>query len=869
MSNTTKTTIGVGVEDRASAALKILSQNIKGVDSSVEKLKGSMGKLSPVFSQLSSVASTVGLAALGKSAIDSAANIGRLSQQLGISTETLSTYKYIAEQSNIPFEVLSKTLGGIVKRVGDASKGTGEATAVLQELGLNAKRLSQQAPEQQFLAIADAMKKVKNPTDAVRMAMKLAGEEGAKPFLTVIKDGAAGIQAFSKDAKDAGAIITTAMSQKAIEAQQSIARLKAELMGVVTALAIDFIPLLQQTVSKLSSLVEKYKELDPQSKNFLNTTVAMGIAIPIVISVISNFVNVVKGAGVAFVAIKAFLSGGGLVAGLTNPVTATILAVAAAIGILLVAINKVNANKIKIQVEKDAAASEALGTYALTNMGQPSGNKQLDAVVDGMKRTRNDIRTLEKSSSDQVRQAASKHLGLESLFTYKADEAGRMIKEFKDDTTLIGELGNHYVKEQAELVAKTYTPEFLVNLTKMNEDLSAAGMSTVSIYETIANETTGVLETSLKDKKSVMSQMIASQDALDAKLADKPSQLFLDGVNELNDAILKYGNGVVEVINPMNQWIDAQGKIHSEMKSETALLVEYNEAWKRLKKTYEDANSAKAAAIAADAKMFGVPTTQGAYDSNGVWNKNAPRNPADIATDTASARNAITPIGPYGQEVKGATADELSKIAEWQKTIEGQFYTIAGAGQSAASLIAESFMSMADGVSGVLGDTIGTYFDNIMKKGEDTKIMVGDAFREMAVGMVKNLATVVIKMLLVNLIAKALGFSVGKIPIGAITGNMTLAGKAAGGDVNMGQPYIVGEKGQELFIPNTAGRIIPNNKLGSKTSTTHVQNHITVAVEGVSIDSPLVLRRVAEKLNDELIKVRSTYYDSRVAVAAA
>ena len=34
-----------------------------------------------------------------------------------------------------------------------------------------------------------------------------------------------------------------------------------------------------------------------------------------------------------------------------------------------------------------------------------------------------------------------------------------------------------------------------------------------------------------------------------------------------------------------------------------------------------------------------------------------------------------------------------------------------------------------------------------------------------------------------------------------------------GGQVSQGKPFIVGEKGAELFVPNQSGNIVPNNKL--------------------------------------------------------
>ena len=39
--------------------------------------------------------------------------------------------------------------------------------------------------------------------------------------------------------------------------------------------------------------------------------------------------------------------------------------------------------------------------------------------------------------------------------------------------------------------------------------------------------------------------------------------------------------------------------------------------------------------------------------------------------------------------------------------------------------------------------------------------------------------------------------------------------RASGGPVSSGSPYVVGEKGPELFVPNSSGSIIPNSKMGS------------------------------------------------------
>jgi hypothetical protein len=68
-------------------------------------------------------------------------------------------------------------------------------------------------------------------------------------------------------------------------------------------------------------------------------------------------------------------------------------------------------------------------------------------------------------------------------------------------------------------------------------------------------------------------------------------------------------------------------------------------------------------------------------------------------------------------------------------------------------------------------------------------------------------------------------------------------GRAMGGPVNAGTNYIVGERGPELFMPNTSGTIIPNNKLGGGSGTT-----INLTVNG-AIDAEGTARTIIDVLN--------------------
>jgi hypothetical protein len=62
----------------------------------------------------------------------------------------------------------------------------------------------------------------------------------------------------------------------------------------------------------------------------------------------------------------------------------------------------------------------------------------------------------------------------------------------------------------------------------------------------------------------------------------------------------------------------------------------------------------------------------------------------------------------------------------------------------------------------------------------------------------------------------------------------SIFGFAGGGDPPVNKPSIVGEKGPELFVPKTAGTIIPN---GGSTGTVnnYITNNNVSAIDGQSV----------------------------------
>lgn len=94
-----------------------------------------------------------------------------------------------------------------------------------------------------------------------------------------------------------------------------------------------------------------------------------------------------------------------------------------------------------------------------------------------------------------------------------------------------------------------------------------------------------------------------------------------------------------------------------------------------------------------------------------------------------------------------------------------------------------------------------------------------DAFRNLGLQVVRSVTDMIIKMTILAPIAKALqdilsGLG-GGIPLlgGLPIGQGGIGARAGGGPVQAGMPYIIGENGPELMVPQSPGMVLPNDAL--------------------------------------------------------
>lgn len=208
-----------------------------------------------------------------------------------------------------------------------------------------------------------------------------------------------------------------------------------------------------------------------------------------------------------------------------------------------------------------------------------------------------------------------------------------------------------------------------------------------------------------------------------------------------------------------------------------------------------------------------------------------------------------------GQEDSEAYRDAKEKLEDWNNTLEhgpGYLQTLndkldeniekidkaADEHEAAANRIILSYAQQvlaADGLTQAeaeallqTGEDMGLYAEGTVEKAQEAMTKAQD----LANAISQNIADTALDAKDIisglrdeidGLHDKTVNITVNTITTGGSTVNIPqqnqMEAQATGGPVMGNTPYLVGEKGPEVFVPNGSGTVIPNNQLGSGSAT--------------------------------------------------
>lgn len=232
-------------KNKSVRSLKALKRSFSNVGKGVRRLHGA----------LIGIAAAGGIGLLIKRSIEAGDALAKTADKLGLTTEALAGLQHAGELTGIAVNTTNMAIQRMVRRLAEAAQGMGEAQGALKELGLDAQELADLTPDEAFIKIAGAMKKVRSEADKVRLSFKLFDSEGVA-LKNTLALGEAGLRAAAVEARELGIAISRVDAAKLEDANDAILKMKQSFSGLVTQLAIKLAPIIKE-VTDLMTLFAK------------------------------------------------------------------------------------------------------------------------------------------------------------------------------------------------------------------------------------------------------------------------------------------------------------------------------------------------------------------------------------------------------------------------------------------------------------------------------------------------------------------------------------------------------------------------------------------------------------------------------------
>jgi hypothetical protein len=234
-------------------------------NASLAKVQAAVGGLSSGYATAIRAAGafgiTLGVAGLvtyAKHVMDTVGGLGELSEQLGLSTDSLQIYEYHAVQAGIKQEEFRNVIQKFTRTIGEAAAGDDKAVKSFNDLGVVFVDVTGKARETDAILV-DVAKKIsemEDPTARAAAVVEFFGRSGQKLLPTLSALAENGFPALADAAKNAGAVVDKELIDRFDKASDAFARwgkrivvFSAEMIGAIADIADKTPSLLDKAIA--------------------------------------------------------------------------------------------------------------------------------------------------------------------------------------------------------------------------------------------------------------------------------------------------------------------------------------------------------------------------------------------------------------------------------------------------------------------------------------------------------------------------------------------------------------------------------------------------------------------------------------------
>lgn len=182
--------------------------------------------------------------------------INTLSAQTGLSTETLQEYKYMEDLIDVSTDTLTGSMAKLIRNMANAQKGTGDAAAAFEALGISVTDSNGELRNNQdvFNEAIDALGRMENETQRDAYAMQIFGKS-AQDLNPLITAGSEKIAALAQEAHDMGYVLDSETLDSLNDTQDALDRLSKVAEGAKNSIVAGLGPVVSSVFEPLAGAV--------------------------------------------------------------------------------------------------------------------------------------------------------------------------------------------------------------------------------------------------------------------------------------------------------------------------------------------------------------------------------------------------------------------------------------------------------------------------------------------------------------------------------------------------------------------------------------------------------------------------------------
>lgn len=229
----------------------------KGLQKAESAISGFVSTAKKLFGGLAVATTLWKVNAAIKGVIDSAAEMSKISEMVGISMDKFAGLAEAADQMGVSVESLAKATKFLSKNMVEAAQGTGDVRAVFESLNVAFEKMPGVIADtdQVFLQLAERFSAMEDGAGKTAIALKFFGRSGLE-MIPVLNKGRGAMEEWIAQGRRMGSVMTAEMGRDAREFKMSLEDINDGIGGVTKAFTAALLPVLKGAAKGLAQFTE-------------------------------------------------------------------------------------------------------------------------------------------------------------------------------------------------------------------------------------------------------------------------------------------------------------------------------------------------------------------------------------------------------------------------------------------------------------------------------------------------------------------------------------------------------------------------------------------------------------------------------------